>query len=60
MQRLKYLAFLLTIVLLVFPSTTSSQLQEQVTTSQTTQQQRPAKPASKFLKGKKNLFQTDT
>lgn len=54
MQRLKYLAFLLTIVLLVFPSTTSSQLQEQVTTSQTTQQQRPAKPASKFLKGKKN------
>ncbi|HEU4873634.1 MAG TPA: hypothetical protein VFT44_11110, partial [Pyrinomonadaceae bacterium] len=53
MQRLKYLAFLLTIPL-VFPSTTSSQLQEQVTTSQTTQQQRPAKPASKFLKGKKN------
>jgi hypothetical protein len=54
MQRLKYSVFLLTIALLGFPSTTSSQLQGQVTTSQTAQQQRPAKPASKFLKGKKN------
>lgn len=44
MQRLKYSVFLLTISLLVLPPTTSSQLQEQ----------RPAKPASKFLKGKKN------
>ena len=51
MQCLKYSVFLLTINLLVFPSTTSSQLQEQVTTSETAQQQRPA---SKFLKGKKN------
>lgn len=54
MQRLKYLVFSLTIALLVFPSTTSSQLQAQATTAQTTQQQRPAKPASKFLKGKKD------
>jgi hypothetical protein len=54
MQRLKYSVFLLTIALLVFPSTTSSLLRGQVTTSQTAQQQRPAKPASKFLKGKKN------
>ncbi|HEU4434398.1 MAG TPA: hypothetical protein VFR51_13530 [Pyrinomonadaceae bacterium] len=54
MQRLKYSVFLLTIALLVFPSTTSSLLRGQVTTSQTAQQQRPRTPGGKFLKGKKN------
>ena len=52
MQRLKYSAFLLTIALFVFPSTTSSQLQEPATASQTVQQQRPATPGGKFLKSK--------
>jgi hypothetical protein len=47
MQRLKYSVFLLTIALLVFASTPSSQLQGQVTT-----QQSPAKTAGKFLRSK--------
>src|SRR5690349_24873457 len=52
MQRLKYSIFLLNIALLVFASITSSQLQGQVTTSQTAQQQSPAKTAGKFLRSK--------
>ena len=45
MLRLKYSVLLLTVALLVFPLTT---------TSQTAQQQDPPTPGGKFLKGKKN------
>lgn len=51
MQRLKNYSLLsLTIAVLVFPSTTSSQMQEP--TSRPEQQQGPLKPASKFVKSK--------
>ncbi len=56
MQRFKNSVLLLTIAILLFPAATSSQLQEQPTTSQTQQQQGPAQPASKFVKGKTNTI----
>lgn len=53
MQRLKNYSILsLTIAVLVFSSTTSSQTQEPLTTSRPEQQPGPAKPASKFVKSK--------
>jgi hypothetical protein len=56
MQRLKHYSILsLTIAILVFPSTTSSQMQEPLTTSRPEQQQGSPKPASKFVKAKKPI-----
>jgi Peptidase inhibitor I9 len=55
MQRLKNLVLLLTIAILVFPSTTLSQTQEPQTTSRPEQQQGSLKPASKFVKSKKPI-----
>jgi len=53
MRRLKYYSILsLTIAILVFSSTTSSQMQEPLTTSRPEQQQGSPKPASKFVKAK--------
>src|SRR5215213_6903733 len=51
MQRLKNYSILsLTIAILVFSSTTSSQMQEPVTTSPPQQPQGPSKPPGKFVK----------
>src|SRR5687768_9815666 len=53
MQRLKNYSILsLTIAILVFSSTRSSQMQEPPTTSRPEQQQGPSKPASKFVRAK--------
>jgi hypothetical protein len=52
MQRLKNSVLSLTLAILVFPSTTPSQIQEPVTTSRPEQQQGSLKPASKFVKSK--------
>ena len=53
MQRLKYYTIAsLIMALLLFPSTTSSQMQEPLTTSRPEQQQGSSKPASKFVKHK--------
>jgi hypothetical protein len=53
MQRLKkYSISTLTIAILVFSSTTSSHIQEPLTTQRPEQQQDPSKPASKFVKAK--------
>ena len=54
MQRLKIFVLLLTIAILLFPSTTSSQFQEQLPRSPTQQQQASAKPARKFIKHQQN------
>ena len=56
MQRLKNYSILsLTIAILVFPSTTSSQMQEPLRTSRPEQQQGSLKPASEFVKAKKPI-----
>ena len=62
MQRLKNYAILsLTIAVLVFPSTTSSRMQEHspecspLRTSRSVQPQRPATPATKFVKSKRPI-----
>src|SRR5258705_7723151 len=53
MQRLKNYSILsLIITILVFSSTTSSQMQEPLTTSRPEQQEGSSKPASKFVKAK--------
>jgi hypothetical protein len=52
MLRLKTSILSLTIGILVFSSTTLSQMQERLTTSRPEQQQGSSKPASKFVKAK--------